>query len=98
MNIGLCGTPLYVWWNGTRMHVRTHIKKDMRGISGQDDYADGMLDHVFFFVPAQEYVGNFLGTFREFRPRQKAASFSLDQVMEQLQNSGGSKSLCDSYG
>jgi arylsulfatase len=29
-------------------------------------------------------VGRFLQTFQEFPPRQKAASFSLDQVMEKL--------------
>jgi arylsulfatase len=45
-----------------------------------------MLDRVYLLVPAQTYVGNFLMTFKEFPPRQKAASFSLDQVMEQLQN------------
>jgi arylsulfatase len=54
-------------------------------------YYDWLLDHVFFLVPGQAYVGNFLETFREFPPRQKAASFSLDQVMEKLQTSGGSK-------
>jgi arylsulfatase len=54
-------------------------------------YYDWLLDHVFFLVPAQAYVGNFLETFKEFPPRQKAASFSLDQVMEKLQTSGGSK-------
>ena len=54
-------------------------------------YFDWLLDHVFFFVPAQAYVAQFLETFREFPPRQKAASFSLDQVMEKLQTSGGSK-------
>jgi arylsulfatase len=35
-------------------------------------------------VPAQAYVGKFLETFKEFPPRQKAASFSLDDVMEKL--------------
>ena len=54
-------------------------------------YYDWMLDHVFFLVPAQTYVGKFLATFKEYPPRQKAASFSLDQVMEKLQTSGGSK-------
>ncbi len=54
-------------------------------------YYDWLLDHVFFFVPAQAYVGEFLATFEEFPPRQKAASFSLDQVMERLETSGGSK-------
>jgi arylsulfatase len=28
--------PFFVWWNGTRMHFRTHVKKELRGISGQD--------------------------------------------------------------
>lgn len=35
-------------------------------------------------VPAQDIVGEFLMTFKEYPPRQKAASFSLDQVMEKL--------------
>ena len=47
-------------------------------------YFDWVLDHVFFMVPAQTYVGRFLATFQEYPPRQKAASFSLDQVMEKL--------------
>ncbi|UCH66376.1 MAG: arylsulfatase [Ignavibacterium sp.] len=54
-------------------------------------YYDWLLDHVFFLVPAQSYVFRFLQTFKEFPPRQKAASFSLDQVMEKLSTSGGSK-------
>jgi arylsulfatase len=48
-------------------------------------YYDWLLDHVFLLVPAQEYVADFLATFVEYPPRQKAASFSLDQVMEKLQ-------------
>ena len=39
------GVPFYVWWNGTRMHFRTHVKDELRGISGQDEYADGMVEH-----------------------------------------------------
>jgi len=52
-------------------------------------YWDWMVDHAFLLVPAQDAVGNFLSTFQEFPPRQKAASFSVDQVMEQLQKSPG---------
>ena len=52
-------------------------------------YFDWLLDHVYFFVPAQAYVGDFLATFQEFPPRQRAASFSLDQVMEMLTPPGG---------
>ena len=39
------GKPFFVWWNGTRMHFRTHVKPELRGISGQDEYADGMVEH-----------------------------------------------------
>ena len=39
-------------------------------------------------VPAQAYVGQFLETFKEFPPRQKAASFSLDQVMDMVSTPG----------
>jgi arylsulfatase len=52
-------------------------------------YYDWLIDRVFLLVPAQVYVGNFLKTFVEYPPRQKAASFSLDQVMEKLQEGGG---------
>ena len=54
-------------------------------------YFDWLIDHVYLLVPAQAYVGQFLSTFKEFPPRQKAASFSLDQVMEKLSTGGGSK-------
>lgn len=39
------GKPFFVWWNGTRMHFRTHVKDEHRGVSGQDEYSDGMVEH-----------------------------------------------------
>ena len=41
------GTPFFVWWNGTRMHFRTHVKEANTGISGPsgDEYHDGMVEH-----------------------------------------------------
>ena len=51
-------------------------------------YYDWQLDHVFLLVPAQEIVGEFLMTFKEYPPRMKAASFSLDKVMEKLSTPG----------
>ncbi|WP_310387895.1 arylsulfatase [Roseateles sp.] len=39
------GKPFFVWWNGTRMHFLTHVKAEHRGISGQDEYSDGMVEH-----------------------------------------------------
>ena len=47
-------------------------------------YFDWLLDHVFILVPAQAGVAEFLQTFKEFPPRQKAASFGVDQVIEKL--------------
>ncbi|MBF2008797.1 MAG: arylsulfatase [Chlorogloeopsis fritschii C42_A2020_084] len=48
-------------------------------------YYDWLLDHAFLAVPAQAYVAQFLETFKDYPPRQKAASFSIDQVMEKLE-------------
>jgi arylsulfatase len=39
------GKPWFTWWNGTRMHFRTHVKAENRGKSGQDEYSDGMVEH-----------------------------------------------------
>jgi arylsulfatase A-like enzyme len=39
------GQPFFCWWNGTRMHFRTHVKEANRGKSGQDEYSDGMVEH-----------------------------------------------------
>jgi len=47
-------------------------------------YYDWIMDHAFLLVPAQDHVGQFIGTLREFPPRQKAASFNLDDVMRSL--------------
>jgi arylsulfatase len=53
-------------------------------------YYDWLLDHAFLLVPAQSIVGGFLATFKEFPPRQKSASFTLDRVMEKLLQGIGS--------
>lgn len=47
------GKPWFCWWNGTRMHFRTHVKEELRGISGQDEYSDGMVEHDM-------HIGQFL--------------------------------------
>ena len=51
-------------------------------------YYDWLLDHAFLLVPAQDIVGEFLMTFKDYPPCMKAASFSLDKVMEKLSSSG----------
>ena len=64
---------------------------DERAHVTSNTYYDWIVDHAYLMVPAQVYVGNFLKTFKEFPPRQKPASFTIDQVMEKMMNSGGSK-------
>jgi len=49
------------------------------------------MDRAFLLVPAQQYVGKFLATFKEFPPSQKVGSFSLDQVLEKLSRGAGDK-------
>ena len=41
-------------------------------------------EKLWTLMPATVIVGQFLETFKEYPPRMKAASFSLDQVMEKL--------------
>ena len=52
------GKPFFCWWSGTRMHFRTHVKKELRGISGQNEYSDGMVEHDM-------HIGRFLKTLDE---------------------------------
>jgi arylsulfatase len=51
-----------------------------------NDYWNWYIRHVFLLTPAQVKVGEFLATFKEYPPRQKAASFTIDQVLETMQN------------
>jgi arylsulfatase A-like enzyme len=54
-------------------------------------YWDWLIDRAYLLVPAQAYVGQFLATFKDYPPRQKAASFSLGDVMEKLSEGAGSQ-------
>ena len=52
-------------------------------------YADWVARHVFIQVPMQAFAAQALASFKEFPPRQKPASFNLDEVMRKM--SEGSK-------
>ena len=49
--------------------------------------------HMFAFAPSAAYIANWIQSFKEFPPRMKPGSFSLDRVMESITygSSGGSK-------
>jgi arylsulfatase len=50
-------------------------------------YWDWYMGKAFMILAAQAIVQQFLDTFKEFPPRQKAASFTIDQAMEKMQES-----------
>ena len=37
--------PFFIWWNSTRMHIWTHLKKESQGKTGLGIYPDGMVEH-----------------------------------------------------
>jgi len=39
------GTPFFCWFNSTRMHIFTHLKKESIGVTGLGTYPDGMVEH-----------------------------------------------------
>ena len=41
------GKPFFVWYNATRMHLRTHVRTEHRGKykHGDSEYIDGMIEH-----------------------------------------------------
>jgi arylsulfatase len=52
-------------------------------------YNEYLIRRSFLVVPTQAIVGQFIDTFREFPPRQKPSSFSVDDIMEQLKKPTG---------
>ncbi len=52
------GKPFFLWWNSTRMHIFTHLKKESEGKTGLGVYADGMVEH-------DGHVGQVLGKLKE---------------------------------
>jgi arylsulfatase len=50
--------PFFVWWNSTRMHIFTHLKKESEGKTGLGVYADGMVEH-------DGHVGQLLAKLKE---------------------------------
>ena len=53
-------------------------------------YYDWMISQVYLFFAAQAVTEKFLETFKEFPPRQRAPSFSIDQAMEKMKQNLGS--------
>jgi arylsulfatase A-like enzyme len=89
------GTML-IWSNpftSLRIPLMFNLRTDPyeRADITSNTYYDWLLDHAYLLVPAQDYVGQFLMTFKDYPQRQKAASFNMDEVLQKLSESGGSK-------
>jgi arylsulfatase len=51
-------------------------------------YYQWMLESGYIVMAASVVVGEFMKTFKEFPPRQKTASFTIDQRMEKTESVG----------
>jgi len=49
-------------------------------------YYQWTLENAFLMMSASQIVGEFLKSFAQFPPRQKAASFTIDQALEKLES------------
>jgi arylsulfatase len=47
-------------------------------------YEKWVMEHAFLALPAVAKVAAYMATYKDFPPRQRAASFSIDQVMEKV--------------
>ena len=55
---------------------------------GGEAYETWFAEHLYLLVPAQAVVAQFLTSFRDFPPRQKSATFTVEQAFEALHKSG----------
>jgi arylsulfatase len=80
---------LLIWGNPfTKLRIAKmydlHADPFERADVTSNTYWDWVLDHAYLMYGAQAYVAKFLETFKEFPPSQRSATFTVDQVMEQL--------------
>jgi hypothetical protein len=54
------------------------------------NYNDWWYRCAFLAVPLQQIVGKTLIAFKDFPPRQRPGSFTIDQAMESLKKAGSS--------
>ena len=52
-------------------------------------YWDWSISKLYLLMGGQAIVGAFIATFKDYPPRQRPQSFSVDQIMEKLQQPTG---------
>lgn len=87
-------------WNGEFVNNRAPKITDLRAdpyeiyanVPGSSFKSElWWFNRAYLMVPAQEFMAEFLGTFKEFPPRSKAASFSVGDALGQLQTASQGK-------
>jgi arylsulfatase A-like enzyme len=86
--VGVWLEPLVVLRAPKLFNLRTDPFE--RADTTSNTYWDWYIDRIYLMVPAQTIVGEFLQTFLQFPPRQKAASFTIDQVQAKIEAAVGS--------
>ncbi|MCC6491575.1 MAG: arylsulfatase [Pirellulales bacterium] len=81
-------TPIGVW-QGQFSHLRVPNMYNLRADPferGPESllYGDWQMHRAFLVVPIQTFTARWLESFQEFPPRQKPASFNLDEVMQKM--------------
>jgi arylsulfatase len=83
-------TGMQVWRMPTtklRAPIMIDLKSDPYEYSWDNSayWEKWAMEHAYQVLPAVEKVGRYLATYREFPPRQRPASFSIDQVIQKLE-------------
>ena len=76
-------------WTKDYTKLRVPLAYDMYGDPFERgpnsfEYTNWAARHIYLNYGALAYVGKWLSTFREFPPRQKPASFNLDEIMREM--------------
>ena len=87
---------MHVWqapYEQLRMPMVGNLRSDPfeRAYKEGIGYGKWQFEHMFAFAPAGAYVGKWLQSFKEFPPRQKPGSFSLDRVLDAITKGAGDK-------
>ncbi len=77
-------------WRNPMMTLRAPIIIDLKSdpfeyaADGSIHYERWLVDHAFLMLPAVDKVATYLATYKNFPPRQRPASFSIDQVLDKI--------------
>jgi len=88
-----CEGTLRIWaepFTALRLPKLYNLRTDPfeRADITSNTYYDWFINHDFIVLAATGIVTEFLNTFKEFPPRQKAASFTIDQALEKMTAAG----------